>query len=154
MIEYRKAITDDIETLAKLRIKMLCAETDHSEEFRIKLHENTIDFIKSGFREKNFITWVAVCRGEIIAMSGANFFTLPPNDWCPNGKTAYIGNVYTLPDFRKQGIASKLISLVVEEAKQYGCERILLHTTDMGRPLYESLGFEISPTTMAFYPYR
>lgn len=152
MIEYRKANIADIENLVQMRMAMLCEGTDLPEKFRVKLHDNTMEYFMNGLLENNFIVWIAVNGGEIVAMSGLTFYILPPNDLCPNGKTAYIGNVYTLPAFRKQGIAAKLIPMLIEEAKQDGCERILLNTTDAGRSLYEKLGFENSPTAMAFYP--
>ena len=152
MIEYRKANMNDIDILTEMRVSMLCCEADYMEEFKEKLRNNTRQYIANGFMDNSFIAWVATQSGEIIAMSGLNFFVLPPNDWCPGGKTAYIGNMFTLPDFRKKGIASKLVSLNVEEAKEHGCERILLNATDMGRPIYEKYGFETSPTAMAYYP--
>ena len=77
-------------------------------------------------------------------MGGISFFNLPPNDWCPDGKTAYIGNMFTLTDYRKQGIATKILSLLVEEAETLGCERILLNPTDMGKPVYGKYGFELA----------
>lgn len=154
MIEYRKAGYSDIEFLTQMRISMLCDGSNFSEEFKDLIQRNTTEFISSGFQDNSFIAWIAVKDSRIIAMSGINFFTLPPNDWCPEGKTAYIGNMYTLSDYRKRGIAAHLLSLVIEEAKSRNCERILLNATDMGRPLYELQGFETAPTAMAFYPFK
>lgn len=153
MIEYRKAELSDIEILTQMRISMLCDETDYSDELKSLLRNNTIQFIKSGFTEQSFVSWVAVTDNRIVSMGGVNFFSLPPNDWCPNGKTAYIGNMYTLPDHRHQGIATCILTRLVDEAKNRDCQRILLHTSDMGRPLYEKFGFDASPSAMAFFPF-
>lgn len=153
MMKYRKADLFDVETLTQMRIAMLCDETNYSQEFRGLIQNNTKQYIANGFNDKSFVSWVAVQDDMIVAMSGINFFVLPPNDWCPTGKTAYIGNLYTLPNFRKQGIATHLLALIIDEAKSRNCERILLNTTDMGRVLYEKLGFDLSPTAMALYPF-
>lgn len=150
---YRKANLSDIDTLAQMRIAMICEETAYSESLKNLIYDNTKQYIADGIMDNSFVSWVAVEDNEIIAMSGVNFFSLPPNDWCPNGKTAYIGNMYTVPTFRKRGLASRLLTLVVDEAKSRGCERILLNTTDIGRHLYEKHGFDISPTAMALYPF-
>jgi GNAT superfamily N-acetyltransferase len=152
MIEYRKATYNDIHTLTQMRLSMLCDGSSYSEEFKEILSNNTAEYIHKGLTDNSFAAWLASENNQIIAMSGIAFYELPPNDWCPNGKTAYIGNMYTVPEFRKQGIATKLLALVIEEAKERGCERILLNTTDMGRPLYEKFGFDISPTAMAYFP--
>ena len=151
-MEYRKADFQDIDILTQMRIEMLCENTDHSVPLKTLIRKNTKEYIAAGMIDNSFVLWIAVLDARIVAMGGVNFFSLPPNDWCPNGKTAYIGNMYTVPAFRKQGIASRLLSIVVDEAISRGCERVLLNTTDMGKPLYERFGFETSPTAMALYP--
>ncbi len=153
MFNYRKADSDDIDILTQMRVLMICDGTNLTEEYKERLRNNTKQYMMSGFKDKSVAAWVAELNGEIIAMSVLTLYVLPPNDWCPDGKTAYIGNLYTLPDFRRQGIATKLFSLTVEEAKRIGCERIQLHATDMGRPIYEKYGFEDSMASMAYYPF-
>jgi GNAT superfamily N-acetyltransferase len=152
-MEYRKANLSDLDKLAQLRVEMLCEDGAYSETFRAHIFNNTKQFISDGILDESFVSWAAVQGTQIIAMGGVSFLSLPPNDWCPGGKTAYIGNVYTVPAFRKQGIASCLLEHMISEAKNRGCERILLNTTDIGRPLYEKYGFEASPTAMALYPF-
>ncbi|WFR55138.1 GNAT family N-acetyltransferase [Anaerocolumna sp. AGMB13025] len=154
MINYRKASAEDIEVLVSLRILMLKEGTELSAEFEKKLAENTRQYILEGFNNQTYQVLVAELNGEIVAMSGLTYYTLPPNDHCPNGKTAYIGSVYTKPNYRRQGIVSKLLDITVEEAKKSGCERLQLHTTDMGKTIYESYGFEYSAISMAYYPFR
>lgn len=153
MINYRRAMINDIGTLTAMRIDMLCEDTEYSEDFIMKLRGNTIKYMEEGFADNSYIAWVAEISGSIVAMGGLTIFALPPNDWCINGKSAYLGNMYTLPEYRKKGIASKLLHTIVEEAKSADIERILLHATDMGRSLYVNYGFEASDTAMAYYTY-
>lgn len=63
---------------------------------------------------------------KIIAMGCINYFVLPPNDWCPFGKTAYVGNLYTIPQYRRNGIAKEILTRLVEDAKERSCERMLI----------------------------
>ena len=153
MIVYRKANIGDIDALTGMRLAMLFDGTDRCEELKEAVGRNSKEYMVDGMQSKSFIAWVAASDDELVGMVGLALFRLPPNDWCPNGKTAYIGNMFTMPAFRGKGIASKLLSLIVDEAKSYGCERILLNTTDMGRTLYENYGFENAPTAMAYYPF-
>jgi GNAT superfamily N-acetyltransferase len=154
MIEYRKATLLDVPALTQLRVAMLCDGADYDNAFREKLHDNTLQYIRHGFTDKTYVAWVAADNGAIVAMGGISYYLLPPNDWCPEGKTAHIGSMYTLPGFRRQGIASRILCLLVEEAKRNGCERIQLNASEMGRPIYEDYGFEISEGAMAYYPDR
>ncbi|MGB8451908.1 MAG: GNAT family N-acetyltransferase [Anaerocolumna sp.] len=153
MFNYRMADLEDTDILAHLRVLMLSDGIDLTEEYKDRLLSNTKQYMKNGFMDKSYEVLVAEFNGEIIAMSGLTFYILPPNEWCPGGKTAYIGGIYTMPVFRRQGIASELLSRSVEEAKRLGCERIQLHTTDMGRPIYEKYGFEDSLSSMAYFPF-
>lgn len=153
MVEFRQAGLSDAEILTQMRLLMLCDGTDYPEEFKSMIKINTLQFIEHGFADQSFVSWVALDGVHIVSMGGINFFSLPPNDWCPNGKTAYIGNMYTRPHYRRQGIATCILSHIVDEAKSRDCQRILLNTTNMGRTLYGKFGFDLSPTAMALYPF-
>ena len=50
-------------------------------------------------------------------------------------------NMYTAPEYRRQGIAFHTLDLLVKGAKEKGVSSISLEATDVGRPLYEKYGF-------------
>ncbi|MDE7429809.1 MAG: GNAT family N-acetyltransferase, partial [Lachnospiraceae bacterium] len=52
-----------------------------------------------------------------------------------------IMNMYTAPEYRRQGIARRTLDLLVAEAKERGVLPVSLEATEMGRPLYEKYGF-------------
>lgn len=57
-------------------------------------------------------------------------------------------NVYTKEGYRRKGIARKLVRMLIEEAEVKGVTEISLDTTDLGKALYESLGFRMSDECM------
>lgn len=57
------------------------------------------------------------------------------------GKKAYIMNMYTAPEYRRQSIAFHTLDLLVKDAREQGVSQIALEATDMGWPLYEKYGF-------------
>ena len=65
------------------------------------------------------------------------YFRVMPTYHNPSGEKAYIMNMYTSPEYRRQGIAYKTLDLLVQDAKSRGIDAISLEATDMGRPLYE-----------------
>lgn len=154
-ITYSEAAMSDLHALAAMRIRMIEIEAEHplTDGQKRMLAENTKQFLFDEISKDTAVVWTAVFSDRLIGMGIVNFFSLPPNDRCPNGKTAYIGNLYVLPEFRRMGIASGLLSRLIKEAKARECQRILLHTTQAGRALYEKFGFEASPTAMALYPF-
>ena len=50
-------------------------------------------------------------------------------------------NMYTLPEYRKQGIGGNLLNKILNEARKRGIRKIRLHTTDIDKSLYEKKGF-------------
>ncbi|MCB1018596.1 MAG: GNAT family N-acetyltransferase [Bryobacterales bacterium] len=61
---------------------------------------------------------------------------------CFGTKLAWIGMVLVLPDFRRRGIARALMEHCVAYCRERRIDCVKLDATDMGRPLYASLGFE------------
>jgi GNAT superfamily N-acetyltransferase len=57
------------------------------------------------------------------------------------GRQAIVLNVYTEPEFRRQGMARALMHEVLAWARITDVESLVLHATPEGRPLYEALGF-------------
>ena len=57
-------------------------------------------------------------------------------------------NVYTRDEYRRQGVARKLVTMLINEAKERGVTEISLDATDMGKPLYITLGFNNSTEYM------
>ena len=50
-------------------------------------------------------------------------------------------NVYTMKEWQRQGIARKMVSMLIDEARKRGVTEISLDATEEGRPLYKKLGF-------------
>jgi len=57
------------------------------------------------------------------------------------GNHAIVLNVFTEPDWRRNGIAQRLMEAIIEWADAESLDRLVLHASAEGRPLYERLGF-------------
>jgi GNAT superfamily N-acetyltransferase len=55
----------------------------------------------------------------------------------------WIGMVLTRPEYRRQGLARRLMEDAISTAERDGIRTLKLDATDEGRPLYESLGFVV-----------
>jgi GNAT superfamily N-acetyltransferase len=58
-------------------------------------------------------------------------------------RLAWIGMVLTRPQYRRQGLARRLMEDAIFGAEREGIRTLKLDATDEGRPLYESLGFVV-----------
>ncbi len=59
------------------------------------------------------------------------------------GRTAGIYNVATLPDVRGRGIGEAMTWHCVRRGAAMGCVAATLQASDMGRPIYERMGFRL-----------
>jgi len=57
------------------------------------------------------------------------------------GSTGWIGALGVVPRARGRGLGSALTEACVEWLRGRGAETVLLHATDVGRPVYERVGF-------------
>jgi GNAT superfamily N-acetyltransferase len=92
-----------------------------------------------------YLGWFAVTdSGEIAAGAGLWLMDWPPTVIESNARRAYMLNVYTYPPYRKQGLAHRLTQTIIDWCRANGYHLLVLHASDAGRPVYESLGFQLS----------
>lgn len=82
------------------------------------------------------------CDGDVILGCGSIclYDELPSPD-NPTGKCAYLMSIYTAPAARGKGIGKKVISWLIDQARQRGITKVYLETTEMARSLYAKQGF-------------
>lgn len=56
-------------------------------------------------------------------------------------RLGWIGMVLTRPEYRRKGLAKRLMEDAISGAERRGIRTLKLDATEQGRPLYESLGF-------------
>lgn len=57
------------------------------------------------------------------------------------GRHAIILNVFTEPQWRRQGVALLLLQRTIDWARAEQIDRLILHASEAGRSLYDRLGF-------------
>lgn len=140
--EYKNATIADIDELVRTRIIVLRAANKLSDDVDMSLVEReSYAYYKQALESGEHIAYL-VYDGDIFAgAGGVSFYQVMPTYHNPTGKKAYIMNMYTNPEYRRQGIALHTLDLLVGKAKQHGVSAVTLEATDMGRPLYEKYGF-------------
>ena len=138
MIEYRKLGKNDLDEFIRIRIGQL-REEGATED--IDLKPALLDYYNSHMADGTFVSYIAVDGDKIVGTSGMSFVEKPPYFGCPSGKLGLLSSMYTDNNYRRQGIAKKLLSMVVDEARSYGCGVVQITASDMGVLLYSDFGF-------------
>lgn len=145
-IIYRKTTKADMKILMKLRLEMFREVNGLSGEY--EYDENFI-FESRRYFESGEQTTVIASDGEtLVGCASLSYTWIMPTFSHPTGNRAHLMNVYTRADYRRRGISKKMVEILIDEAKENGVTEISLDATEMGRPLYESLGFKASDSCM------
>ena len=159
-MEYRIAAADDMELLLRSRTDTLRDVNRLDADYRFS--EAFLEESRKYFLEGDQTTVLALDGDRVIGTSGMSFvdgdravgcaslcyITLMPTFSHPTGKRAHLMNVWTDAAYRRQGIASRMLEMLIREAWDRGVTEIRLDATASGRPLYRKLGFKDSGECM------
>jgi len=132
---YRRAENKDIFRIIEFRKILLEREDDDS------LDESLSAYFNDSLNDGSLIAWVAEEENLIVSAVCLSICSLVPRFDNPSGKVAYMTNVYTVPNHRRMGIASRLIHKASDDAAAQGVKKILLHSSDEAASFYKNLGF-------------
>ena len=128
--------------MVRTRIIVLRAANKLSDDEDMSVvEEESYAYYRRALETGEHIAYLVYDNGKFIGAGGVSFYQVMPTYHNPTGKKAYIMNMYTHPDYRRRGIASAVLDLLVKEALTRGVEHISLEATSMGRPLYTKFGF-------------
>lgn len=141
-LTFKKATLDDIYTLTSTRILVLRAANDLSKDVDMaQVEVKSYEYYEKALTEDTHTAYLVFDKDRIVGAGGISYFEVMPTYHNVSGKKAYIMNMYTNPQYRRLGIASKTLALLVADAKNKGIHFISLEATAMGMPLYEKFGF-------------
>ena len=129
----------DIPTLMDWRAEVI--RNVFGEEADLVLLEANRRYYLRHIPDDSHIAFVASYRGVECGCGAICLSDELPSPDNPSGRCAYLMNIYVREAFRNHGIAHKIVSRLVEEAKKRDCGKIYLETTADGKPVYASLGF-------------
>jgi GNAT superfamily N-acetyltransferase len=153
-IKIRKATLMDAQLIAKARVELLNeASGPLSDEEKNELFLSNRAYISKGLANLTLITFLAFDAENFVGTCSATLYSLLPGKKLPDGRQAYVQNMYIVPEYRRKGLGRKLLSAVVEEAAKLGHTRVSLHATDMGKELFKSFGFANESVALAHMVY-
>ena len=145
----RRATVADAAILARHRVEMFREMGQLIPGLSGPLFEASRAYFVEAISAERYIGWLyesAPGPNEVIGGVGIQLRELAPRpdrtgQHLPSGPEGYVLNVFTEPQWRRQGVAKSLMHALIGWATTRGVHRLSLHASAEGRLLYEKLGF-------------
>jgi len=149
-VQIRTATDDptDVFHVAELRLAFLADHREvHPASFDRALTERTHAFVQEHQGSGMMHSWLASDQTspEPIGVVSVLRYPAPPRPDDTGLYDGYIINMYVRPSHRSLGIGRQLLMTLMASTNELNIRHWLLHFTDDGRVLYESLGFRPDP---------
>ena len=142
-VVYRRAALRDAPALVDCRLRFLNELNSHAEDDEARaVRESLGRYFAKAIPSGEFVAWVAELGGELVATSGLVVWQQPARyGGVESGRLGYLLNFYTAPEARRRGIATRLLTEIIREARTLGLRYLSLHASKDGESIYRKAGF-------------
>ena len=156
----RPATAADAPVIARHRARMFEEMGELPADAFEPLRAAAETYLVEAMARGEYVGWLATAPDEpelVLAGAGVQRRRVLPHPIAEGegrariaeGRHAIVLNVYTEPAWRRRGLGELLMREVLAWARAERLDRLVLHASDVGRPLYERLGF-IATNEMRF----
>jgi ribosomal protein S18 acetylase RimI-like enzyme len=141
--DYSIVGAECIDELTDMRMEFLMG-LGHDGDIRDvgELRRANRAFLEERFAAGACAGFLARLGGKAVSALGILTYSLPPLVRPEPRKVAHVLNVYTKPECRGRGYATKLLELAIGWARERGYDRVFLNAMPAGEPMYRRLGFK------------
>lgn len=143
-MEIGEASALDDETVVRHYLALWDSYGTPKEHLEPDAATRILAFISEARQHRGLGIFLAHVDGKVAGSASCQLYLSPyPEVIMPtHRRLGYIWSVYVEPDFRRQGIARRLMERAIDHLKALGCTTVVLHSSDAGEKLYEEIGFE------------
>lgn len=148
----RQASEQDIAAIAHHRAQMFVDMNSLPPTEYSAMVNATVGYLQRAMPMGEYVGWVACSAAQptvVVGGAGAQHRRILPRPvptaagvQVMDGREAIVINVFTEPAWRRGGIARALMLALLDGMRDSPTQRVVLHASAEGRPLYEVLGFE------------
>jgi GNAT superfamily N-acetyltransferase len=147
-VVLRLGTAADAQLLAEHRVAMFRDMGSIQPEMEETLRQASAAYFAAAIPSGEYFGWIAYPpgRSEPVAGGGVQLRSLLPRpnatgDGLLLGREGLVLNVYTVPSWRRRGVAKHLMDTIIAWAADAGVVRLVLAASPAGRSLYEQIGF-------------
>ena len=142
MIKIRRVEEIDVPIMTAARLNYLTEmQGERAPEYLQELQQKLQSFFIETMKEGSFFALLAEFEGKVVSYGGMIVKKIPGDLNQSSYLEGDILNMYTLPEYRRKGISSRILEELMKEAKVMGISKVALHCSKDGEPLYRKFGF-------------
>ena len=142
-LRIRRVEVSDVPLMTASRIGYLAEmQGERSETYKKELQKKQDVFFLQTMQEGSFFALMAEYEGKAVSYGGMILKKIPGDFNQSSYLEGDILNMYTLPEYRRNGISSRILEELLKEARTMGISKVALHCSKDGEPLYRKFGFE------------
>ncbi len=144
--ELREARLDDVAVLVEHRRRMFedmraARAWDCSDAQLDAMSQAYVDYLRGRLADGSLRAWVIEAQGTLVCSCVLAVLPWPPLPGDLSERMGHLYSTFTVPQWRRRGLAGRVVQAAIEFCCAQGIRRIGLSATDASRSLYESLGF-------------
>ena len=151
-VQVRLATPGDADVIAWHRARMFQDMGQLPPDLFEPLRSSARERLSVALGTGEYVGWLATARqfpDTVVGGSGVQLRQVFPHPRrradgsvvVAGGRHAIVLNVFTEPPWRRQGVAELLMRHILDWARRERLDRLVLHASVEGRPLYDRLGF-------------
>ena len=138
----RPATAADVEHLVHFRRGMYADMGNEDATALEQMQATSRSYFAKALVNGSCKAWIVEADGRVVAGGAIIISPWPSHPGDSSTKKAMILNLYTEHEYRRRGIARRLMEAMIAWCRAEGFRSVALHASTDGRHLYESLGFE------------
>lgn len=140
-LQARQLVPDDLELICRHREAMFLEAGGDPAALRV-MTEHFRTWLRVRLEDGRYYGFMVMDEGNPAAGIGLMSIDWPPHPAHPTqDQRGYVLNVYVEPAYRRRGLATALMKLAEAEFARRGLGFAVLHATEVGRPVYQALGW-------------
>lgn len=140
-LRYGEASAEDLPRIVEMKLAMF-EEAGHAHLLASNAESVVLEDYQQLYQEGRAIHLVARSKTRIVACVGAFLKNDLPFRYFDPPEYGFLGDVFTDPYFRGQGVATRLSTDAVSWLKQRNVRMVRLFATEAASSIYAALGFK------------
>ena len=141
-IRIRPANLNDVPHILYHRRAMFSEMGCRDEPLLDRMEEATEQYLREALPSGIYRAWMAETEGgRVVSGGGIAIVPWPGSPDFPAPRRGWILGFYTEPEFRRLGIARRIMETIVAWCRGEAFGYVSLHASVDGRQLYEKMGF-------------